>query len=96
MNASKYPMIKEAYPEFSEEEISLLVRESLKHVLGLVKFDAREIWAYEYVAHYYDYIAATPQDTKTTFFKRLLDMVRNDYDGVSFRDSVWFKADAGK
>ena len=96
VNASKYPMIKEAYPEFSEEEISLLIRESLNHVLGLVKFDAREIWAYEYVAHYYDYIAATPQDTKTTFFKRLLDMVRNDYDGVALRDSVWFKADAGK
>ena len=33
------------------------------------------------MSHYYDWINATPEDTKTTKYKRLLASLVNDYDG---------------
>jgi len=49
-------------------------------VAGNVPRTSWEMFAVDLVLYYYDKIVATPEDTKTTLYKRLLDCVKNDYD----------------
>ncbi len=41
-----------------------------------------EQFTIEYIRYYLDKIRATSEDTRTTVYKRLLDAVRKDYDGI--------------
>ncbi len=77
----KYPMFKMALPGFKDEELDFLYEEALKHLeAGRIGWEYREIWAVDYVSHYYDMVKATMDSTRTTPYKRLLDMVRKDYE----------------
>ncbi len=49
-------------------------------VVGNIPKSSWELFATDIVLYYYDKIVATPEDTKTTPYKRLLDCVKNDYD----------------
>ena len=52
------------------------------------KFDSQgsaELFATDYITYYLDKINATPEETKTTTYKRLLNYVLNDFDGVAER-----------
>lgn len=83
--ASPYPTAAGLfYDSFSMSEIRHLVEESFKHIdVMYVDFSRRELWAIDYISHYYDKIRATASDTKTTAYRRLLDMLRHDYDNFA-------------
>ena len=81
---SKYPLLADIMPEFTERQLHSLFSEASKHKQpGIVPFSQWELWAVDYITHYYDLIQATPEDTKTTTYKRLLDMVRKDYEKIA-------------
>lgn len=80
-NDSKYPLLWAEFPEFDENQIDILFKEAIKHLdPALVAFSDRDLWAVDFIRYYYDYVKATDKDTRTTFYKRLLDYVRKDYD----------------
>ena len=77
----RYPIFKDSLPDFSNEELDALYHEATKHIeAGKIQLQYREMWVTDYVTHYYDMVIATINDTKTTPYKRLLNMVRKDYD----------------
>ena len=41
-----------------------------------------EMFATDLITYYYDKIMSAPEETKTTVYKRLLDCVLKDYDGM--------------
>lgn len=45
---------------------------------------ARDMWATDYVLYYYKFVDATPEDTKTTIYRRVLDYVRKDYEYIAY------------
>lgn len=48
----------------------------------MIPLRKRDSWLIDYISHYKDIIDATSEDTKTTPYKRLLNMLKNDYDDV--------------
>ncbi len=87
IESSKHPILASCLEgAFSEKEIDSLYNAAIKErVAGIVKFTDWEMYATDFVTHYYDLIKATPGDTKTTVYKRLLDMVRKDYDLITVK-----------
>ncbi|MBR5178508.1 MAG: replication initiation protein [Lachnospiraceae bacterium] len=85
------PVFLENFSEFSDEEVEGLFKAALDHIARGIfsikkrNWDARELWAIDYVTYYYDKIKATAKDTKTTVFKRLYDCVSKDYDDYSVK-----------
>ena len=80
---SKYKLLASCLQEecFTENQIELLYKTAIyDRVAGIVELDNWEIFAADIITHYNDIIKATPEETKTTSFKRLLNMVKNDYD----------------
>lgn len=68
-----------------EAKVNQLYGEAIKgRVAGTVKLSDWEMFATDLVTHYYDKIIATPEDTKTTPYKRLLDCVIHDYDEITY------------
>lgn len=66
---------------FDEEKINYLYKIAIKgRVAGIVNHTSWELFATDLILYYYDKIVATPEDTKTTVYKRLVDSVINDYD----------------
>ena len=65
-----------------EKKVAQLYSTAIKGrvIGGDVPRTAWELFATDLVLYYYDKIVATPEDTKTTLYKRLLDCVKNDYD----------------
>lgn len=75
---------------FSEEKIRQLYTVAIEgKVEGSLMPSEWEIFATDLILYYYDKITATPEDTRTTPYKRLLDSVKNDYDNMA---GVYIKA----
>ncbi len=85
VNTSQYPIITEELgEEFTDEEIDNLVVSARKHMsIGEIDKDKQELWLSDYIVYYLEKIRMTPQDTKTTQYKRLLNLLQNDYDNIS-------------
>ncbi len=62
-------------------------------VVGNIPRTSWELFATDLVLYYYDKIAATPEETKTTPYKRLLDCVKNDYDNQVYELIAQYKRD---
>ena len=82
---SQFPFLTEAFPEFTDRQIEAIGRSAFKLFSPMLSMNEWGPWSVDYVVHYYDYVKATPEDTKTTVFKRLLDAVRKDYDGFAIQ-----------
>ncbi len=80
---SQFPALTESFPEFTDRQIEALGRSAFKLFSPMLSLNEWETWSVDYIVHYYDYVKATPEDTRTTVFKRLLDAVRKDYDGFA-------------
>ena len=82
IESSKIPILTESIGnQFTDDQIEALFNFSIRKLgPGKVPFDKQDAWATDYITYYLDYINATPDDTKTTVYKRLLDTVRKDYD----------------
>ena len=69
--------------DFTDDQLKFLFGASWPHLpAGTIEFSSRDLWLTDYITHYKDLVDATPEDTKTTPYKRLLDMIRKDYEGV--------------
>lgn len=60
---------------------------------GVIPLRKRDSWIIDYISHYKDIIDATSEDTKTTPYKRLLNMLKNDYDDVGALYAEQYKED---
>ena len=77
----KYPAFKACLPGFTDKELDYLFGTAIEHLEPQrIPYKDRELWATDYVTHYFKAVQATEKDTKTTVYKRLLDMVKKDYD----------------
>ena len=87
---AKHPVLFEELNEnrqagFDEKKINQLYSMAIKgRVAGEIPIDKWEWFAVDLVTYYYDNIVTTPEDTKTTIYKRLLDCIKNDYDKVAY------------
>ena len=81
---SYYPVATSSFgEEFTDDQLKFLAGASWPHLpVGMIDFHSRDLWLTDYISHYKDLVDATPEDTKTTTYKRLLDMLRKDYEGV--------------
>ena len=78
------------YNDFKQKEIKNLVEAALRHCSPLrVRRGDREMWAIDFISHYYDKIKATEDDTRTTTYKRLLDAVTKDYDNMADETTIY-------
>lgn len=69
--------------DFTDDQLKFLFGASWPHLpAGTIEFHNRDLWLTDYITHYKAIVDATPEDTKTTTYKRLLDMLRKDYEGV--------------
>lgn len=65
-----------------EKKVAQLFSTAIQgRVVGEIERSKWELFAVDLIIYYYDKIAATPEDTKSTVFNRLLDCVKKDYDG---------------
>lgn len=92
-NATPYPMFYlKLCKEFTDDQIANIYSYCIRGLEpGKINRNFYDAWALDYVSHYYDWIKATPDDTKTTTYKRLLSSVANDYDGIRNIPSQWDK-----
>ena len=75
---------------FNDTEIENLYHACVKWIVpGQIKRSFYDPWAQEYADHYLDWIKMTPNDTKTTKYKRLLAALYNDYDCVRNKKTQW-------
>ena len=88
-----YPIFYMAtYKDFSEDQIDNLYHACIKNLKpGQIRVDAYDAWATDYMSHYFDWIKATPDDTKTTTYKRLLASLVNDYEQIAQKPTMWDK-----
>lgn len=83
---SKYPVLfaelnVNRKANLDEKKINQLYNTAINgRVAGNVPRTSWELFATDLVTYYYDNIDATPEETKTTPYKRLLDSVKKDYD----------------
>lgn len=79
-----YDFYREMFPGFNRDELKSMVEEARKH-RPLDHTGDKDLWIEGYISYYRDKALATADDTKTTIFKRLMDMIRKDYDGKAQR-----------
>lgn len=86
IDESKYPILTSCLEgAYTEKQICFLYNEAIKgRVAGIVDISNWEMFATDLVTHYQSIIEATPEDTKSTPFRRLMDMVKKDYEGIVF------------
>ena len=77
---SKHPVLKSVLSEYTEEDLDHLYTVACTKMPKEVAMESWEMWVTDYLNHYNMMIRATAQDTKTTPYKRLLDMAKKDYD----------------
>lgn len=71
--------------KFSERKLEQLYITAIKdRVVGEVDMRNWELFATDLIIHYYGKIVATPEETKSTLYQRLLNCLENDYDGQSY------------
>ena len=87
VDAVKHPLLFAELNEeprkagFDEKKINQLYSTAIKErVAGVIATTKWELFAVDLVTNYYDKIVATPEDTRTTIYQRLLDSIKNDYD----------------
>ena len=85
-NKSKHPILfaelnNERDANLDEKKMEQLYKTAISgRVAGYVELSEWELFATDIITYYYDKIAATPEETKTTIYQRLLDCVKRDYD----------------
>ena len=67
---------------FNDTENQRIKYEALKHKPSGLSISEEE-YIQKYVNYYLDKIRATPEETKTSDFKRLMDCIRKDYDHMA-------------
>ena len=85
---SKHPILfrelniaSERNANMSEKKIEQLYSMAVQgRVAGTIDVNNWELFAVDLITYYYDMIAATPEETKSTTYERLLDCLKNDYD----------------
>lgn len=88
----KYPIISDLLYEYKSWQIERIAVEAQKHIVpGKINMEYRELWIADYVTYYNDKIRDTPDDTKTTPYKRLMNLLRNDYDCVAAKINEYDK-----
>lgn len=77
-----YSILVEQFPEFNAKQIIALFEAAFKHLgpeyIG-AKMDEKQYAIVSYIRPKLRKINATPEETKSTTFSRLLNMVENDY-----------------
>lgn len=90
-NKSKHPILfaelnNGRNANLDEKKVAQLYNTAIAgRVAGNVDLSEWELFATDLVVYYYDKIVATPEETKTTLYKRLLDCVKKDYDNESIK-----------
>ncbi len=75
-----YSILMQEFPEFTGKQISTLFSAALKHIdFSNIAADEREYQIAAYIAPKLEKIKATPDETKSTVFRRLLNAVENNY-----------------
>lgn len=76
-----YPIIVEEFPEFNGKQIGELFSAACSNVYfsDCKTFEEKQQKIVDYISPKLSKIKATPEDTKSTTFYRLLDMVRNNW-----------------
>lgn len=86
LETSHYPILAAEYPELNGMQIDSLAKLAFKMLVpGLLPLSRRELWLADYVGYYSDKIKATLSDTRTTLYRRLVDSIIKDYDGVALQ-----------
>lgn len=85
INRSQYPVLTACLnTDFSESQVCALYEAAISgRVAGIVEFAQWELFATDLITYYYSIVESTPEDTRTTPYKRLFDMVRKDYDNIT-------------
>ena len=87
----KHPMLYEEVNEargmsFDDMKLELLWKVAIQgRVAGIVPNGDWELFATDLITYYLDKIMATPEETRTTTYSRLMDAVKKDYDGETER-----------
>lgn len=81
---SEYPAATSIFGEdFTDDQLKFLYTASFRHLPpGTIRIQSRDLWLTDYIAYYKDIVDATAEETKTTPYKRLLDMLKSDYKNV--------------
>lgn len=88
-SAYHYPVVAEELAShgqsYTDAQVSALVEMALDTGSSAtdIPWKKRELWATDFILYYLRQIQGTPEDTKTTVYKRLYDMIKKDYDSVS-------------
>ena len=70
---------------FDENKVDKLYSKAIQgRVAGEIDVRNWELFATDLVIHYYDKIDATPEETKSTPYQRLLNCLEKDYDGKAY------------
>lgn len=87
---SKHPVLfaelnNDRNANLDEKKVDQLYSTAIQgRVAGEVDVRNWELFATDLVIHYYDKIAATPEETKSTPYQRLLNCLEKDYDGKAY------------
>lgn len=77
--------------EFTETQICVLYDAAISgRVAGIVDFSDWDLFATDFVTYYYNIVKSTPENTRTTPFRRLFDMVRKDYDNITVKLQIQY------
>lgn len=68
---------------FTEEQVEFLGRAAMSAGTLPTPLEFRDLYTTDYVTHYIEVVTATAENTRTTLFNRLYDMVRKDYDHIA-------------
>ena len=83
LSHSKHPLIREEFPEYNENQICTLFNLAVKNRCpGHIDFSCWDLFVVDLLDHYQTVINGSPEDTKKSKYKRLCDMVKNDYDNI--------------
>lgn len=85
LNSALPELLMEKGADFAADEAKIRqLRQTALEGCSTYGIDENSIDLYvtDYIIYYFDKIAATPEDTKSTPYKRLLDCVSKDYDNV--------------
>ncbi len=85
IDQSKHPLLASfLVDDFSEEQIDAIYAAAIKdRTAGAIRYSEWELFASDMVDYYLAKIKTTPDETKTTVFQRLMDMLRKDYDNIA-------------
>lgn len=82
---SRYPMVTAEFGgDFTDRQLDFLCDAAFSSMpAGTIPFKDRDEWASDYIAHYKKTVDATADDTRTSPYNRLRDMLKKDYDRVA-------------